>query len=77
MRTIIEPYILAVDLKEFRVKKGLTQKEIAAIIEVPVYTYQRWEKGHCRISPIMYKHLVRLGIIKPKNQAESNTRLRK
>jgi len=36
---------LAVKLKEERVKKGLTQQQIADLLEVNRITYQGYEKG--------------------------------
>jgi transcriptional regulator with XRE-family HTH domain len=32
-------------LKEARSKKNMTQKEVAALVGVPLNSYQRWEYG--------------------------------
>ena len=71
MRSLMEPIVLAEELKEYRFKRNrekrrLTQREMAKFLGVPVYTYQRWEKALVRISPMMFAHLVRMKVVTPK-----------
>lgn len=33
------------DLRQLRLKAGLTQKQIAEALGVPLSTYRRWDKG--------------------------------
>ena len=44
-------------LKELRLKKGLTQKDIADLVHVNRVTYTNWEKGNREPS---YENLVKL-----------------
>lgn len=64
MKTLIDPIILAEDLKEYRHKKGMTQKQLAEFLMIPLYTYRRWEKAVCRISPMMFRYLQERKVIK-------------
>lgn len=69
MRTIIDPVVLAVDLKEYRAKRSkkegrtVTQEMVAKELGIFTQTYQRWENARCRISPAMYRLLVIAGVI--------------
>lgn len=48
-----------IDVKKIRIKKGLTQKELAKICGVTVRTIQNWENG-ATIPDLAQKHLLQI-----------------
>jgi transcriptional regulator with XRE-family HTH domain len=44
-------------IKELRLKKGLTQMQVAVQVGVTITAYINWEKGGCSPSPENFKKL--------------------
>ena len=53
-------YIIAQRLKELRIKKGLTQSQIADELDVARSTVASWEKGVCEPNGVELKELSEL-----------------
>lgn len=45
-------------LKELRIRKGLTQRECARFLEIPVRTYVRYENDERKSDTIKYRYMV-------------------
>lgn len=45
-------------LKELRKEKGLTQKEVSKILNIPLRTYIRYESDEQKIDTLKYNYLV-------------------
>ena len=46
-------------LKELRLEKGLTQKELAQVIQCDQSMIARWEKGECEPTESVIRHTAR------------------
>lgn len=64
MKEAIKPQKLANALQAYRKLYKLSLGQLASKLDIPRWTIARWELGLVRISPMMYKHLVREGILK-------------
>ena len=58
------PDIIENPIKKYRIEKGISQKELARILEIDPTTLSRIEKGNERISQVVKLKLSRLSIIK-------------
>ena len=45
-------------IKELRVSKGMTQKQCAEYLNIPLRTYCRYESGGQKINPIKYQYII-------------------
>lgn len=66
MKEVIKPDRLASALRTYRKLHNMSLGELAKKLDIPRWTIARWELGMVCISPMMYKHLVREGVIQEK-----------
>jgi putative transcriptional regulator len=48
-----ETLVLLLDVRQIRCKLGLTQRQLASKLRVPVATLRNWERGHGQTDPVL------------------------